>query len=91
MAQVGIRYLKAHLSRCLNQVKRGRIISITDRRETVAVLSPCSAQGALRGRMERLRAMGALTGGHRKPLGLERPVRVLRGPSLSSTILEDRW
>lgn len=90
MTQVGIRYLKAHLSRCLSQVKRGRIISITDRHETVAVLSPCSAQGALRGRMERLRARGVLAGGHRKPLGLDHRVRVLRGPSLSHTILEDR-
>jgi antitoxin (DNA-binding transcriptional repressor) of toxin-antitoxin stability system len=90
MPQVGIRYLKTHLSRCLTQVKRGQVISITDRKKIVAVLSPCSAQGDLMGRMERLRASGVLTGGHRKPLGLDHRVQVIRGPSLSHTISEDR-
>ena len=46
MEQVGVRELKNSLSRYLNRVKDGEIITITDRNNPVARLVPISAQPA---------------------------------------------
>jgi antitoxin (DNA-binding transcriptional repressor) of toxin-antitoxin stability system len=90
MTKVGIRYLKTHLSRCLNQVRRGRVLTITDRRKTVAAIVPWAAGDVLHGRLERLRARGILVGDGLRPRGLDRPLRMSKGRSLSAAILEDR-
>lgn len=46
MEQVGVRELKNSLSRYLNRVKDGEIITITDRNNPIARLMPISAQPA---------------------------------------------
>ena len=46
MEQVGVRAFKNSLSRYLNRVKDGEIITITDRNNPVARLVPISAQPA---------------------------------------------
>jgi len=46
MEQVGVRELKNSLSRYLNRVKDGEVITITDRNNPVARLVPISAQPA---------------------------------------------
>jgi prevent-host-death family protein len=86
---VGIRELKARLSRYLALVKRGARITVSDRGRAVAVISPAK-QEELDERLEAMLRDGLAKWSGGKPRGLERPVRLKKGPPISETILKDR-
>ncbi len=58
--QVGVRYLKAHLSAHLDRVKAGQTVVVTERGRPVAKLMPFGGQ-ALPPSVERLLQTGAAT------------------------------
>ena len=88
-ATVGARELKTRLGGYLQQVRQGRTLVITDRGEPVAELKPFQRAGTDDARLERLKALGAVTRLENRPLAPFRPVRG-RGASVSEAILEDR-
>ena len=88
-ATVGARELKTRLGGYLQQVRQWRTLVITDRGEPVAELKPLHGTGGEDARLERLKALGAVTWLENRPLAPFRPVRG-RGPSVSDAILEDR-
>jgi prevent-host-death family protein len=89
MDTVGIRELKASLSRHLKRVRSGARLVVTERGRSIAVISPVDApadvdwahQLVLQGRAHWI-------GG--KPSGGRRPVPVSRGRTVSAAVLEDR-
>ena len=85
METVGIKQLKADLSRYVEKAHRGERVIITDRGKEVAELIPLSSEreGALV-----LASKGKLTWSGGKPAGLG-GISV-RGKPLSKTVLEDR-
>src|SRR5262245_26391754 len=85
---VGVRELKAHLSRCLRRVRAGERLIVTDRGRAIATLAPVERVAAL----DWAHAMGAegrarWSGG--KPAGLQ-PGTPSRGRPASQMVLEDR-
>ncbi len=88
MATVGIRDLKAHLSRYLRRAQRGERIVVTDRARPIAVIGPAAAGRVLR-RVERLLETGLARWEGGKPRGTSRPARV-SGPSVADAIVEER-
>jgi prevent-host-death family protein len=88
-ATVGVRELKTRLGGYLQQVRQGRTLVITDRGEPVAELKPLHGADTEEARLERLKALGAVTRLENRPLAPLRPVRG-RGPSVSDAIIEDR-
>ena len=84
MKAIGIRELKASLSRYLADVQRGEVILVTDRGRVVAVLRAPGASTATRSPIERaiaqLAAAGALTVGEPDPsVYRPSPVRAAAG------------
>ena len=88
MGTVGVRELKAHLSRYLRRVQRGERFVVTDRAHPVAVLGPAAAAPALR-RVERLLETGLARWDGGKPHGSLRPARVT-GKSVADAVIEGR-
>jgi prevent-host-death family protein len=89
MDTVGIRELKAHLSRHLKRVRTGVSLTVTERGRSVAtinpVASPVDASWA-----RRLVAEGRASWNGGKPGGSRRPVRVAPSRTVSDAVLEDR-
>ena len=92
MDSVGIRELKAHLSRYLRRVRAGASLRVTERGRTIATISPAQAaeeptevQWA-----HRMVAEGRADWSGGKPGGPSRPVTLTSGPTLSAAVLEDR-
>ena len=67
METVGIKQLKAHLSRCVRKAHRGERVIITDRGKEVAELIPLRSE---REDALVLASKGNLTGSGGKPAGL---------------------
>jgi prevent-host-death family protein len=88
-ATVGVRELKTRLGGYLQQVRQGRTLVITDRGEPVAELKPLHAASTEDGKLERLKALGAVTRLENRPLAPFRAVRS-QGPSVSDAIVDDR-
>lgn len=85
MVVVGVRELKAKLSRYLAEVEKGGHVLVTDRGREVAVLSPVSPERRM---VEDLVRAGKARWGGGKPKGLE-GIRVKGGP-VSRTVTESR-
>jgi len=88
MATVGVRELKARLSRYLKRVGQGERVIVTDRGHPIAVICPAGAQDG----EERIAAMmrdGAVHWNGGRPRGSARPAK-LRGASVAEAIIEDR-
>src|SRR5438309_6797305 len=81
--------LKTRLGGYLQQVRQGRTLLITDRGEPVAELKPLHPASTEDARLERLKALGAVTRLENRPLAPFRAVRS-QGPSVSEAIVEDR-
>ena len=94
MNRVGIRELKAHLSEYLRKVKDGENLTITEHGEEIAVLQPLpSAKSKTRLHLEKLAAKGIVSlpkPGHKKPLGMKKPIRLRGGKLVSDIIIEER-
>ena len=88
MDTVGIRDLKAHLSRHLKRVRAGARLAVTERGKVIATIAPVESKANLGW------AHDLVTGGHArwdggKPTGGP-PVRVTRGRTASAVVVEDR-
>ena len=92
METVGIRDLKAHLSRHLKRVRAGARLVVTDRGREVATISPTetAVPSAELAWARRLVAEGRATWSGGKPRGASRSLRVSGGPTIASTVLDSR-
>ena len=89
MDTVGIRELKAHLSRHLRRVRSGVRLMVTERGRSIATISPVEAPADVDW-AHRLVAEGRAHWSGGKPAGSPRPVRVTGARTVSDAVLEDR-
>jgi prevent-host-death family protein len=89
---VGIRDLKAHLSRHLRRVRSGTRLEVTERGRTIATISPVqtSDEPAEVQWARRMVRDGRAQWSGGKPEGTARPVTPTSGPTVSDAVLEDR-
>ena len=88
MSSIGVRELKAQLSRQLKRVQRGTRLTITDRGRPIAVLSPVEHQAGVDWAW-RMVADGKASWSGGKPRGLS-PLATARGKATSEMVIEDR-
>ena len=88
MEDVGVRELRDHLSKWLDEVKAGHDITITERGKPVARLSPIADDGHL----ARLIAEGIVTPpkGTRPDLSAWNPIKLKSGATISDLVIEER-
>jgi len=87
MTTVGIRELRASLSRYLKRVRRGDIIEVTDHGELVARIIPATVPESV----ARLLADGRATWSGKRFTAPDAPVKLKRGaPTVAEAIAEDR-
>ena len=89
MDTVGIRELKAHLSRHLKRVRSGARLTVTERGRSIAIISPVEAPVDIRW-ARRFIAEGRAVWSGGKPAGSTRPPRLTGTRTLSEAVLEDR-
>jgi prevent-host-death family protein len=87
-ATIGIRELKAQLSKCLRRVQAGERLTVTDRGRAIATLTPVEAAPTLDW-AHAMVASGRARWSGGKPTGLRRRVKA-RGRLASAMVLEDR-
>jgi prevent-host-death family protein len=89
---VGIRDLKAHLSRYLRRVRAGTRLQVTERGRTIATISPAHAPDEPAevqwARKMVLDGRAQWSGG--KPEGTSRLATPTSGPTVSDAVIEDR-
>jgi prevent-host-death family protein len=89
MDTVGIRDLKAHLSRHLKRVRAGRRLLVTERGRTIASINPVNTPIAAEWAHALVEeGLAHWAGG--KPAGAPRPATTAPGRSVSEAVLEDR-
>jgi len=88
METVGIRDLKAHLSRHLKRVRAGVRLAVTERGRTIATISPVEVRADVDW-AHALVAEGRATWNGGKPTGAPKPAKLTRRTA-SSVVLEDR-
>jgi len=88
MNTVGIRELKAHLSRHLERVRSGARLVVTDRGRAIASIQPIARDDADWARA--LVAAGRARWGGGKPEGATPPVRAVASTNVSDAVIEDR-
>jgi prevent-host-death family protein len=89
METVGIRELKAHLSRHLKRVRSGARLIVTERGRSIATISPVEAPADVDW-AHRLVAEGRAHWSGGKPVGSSRPIRIAEARTVSDAVLEDR-
>ena len=89
MNTVGIRELKAHLSRHLRRVRAGARLIVTERGRSIAVITPVETAADIGWAHALVSEAGARWNGG-KPAGAIRPARVTAGRSVSAAVIEDR-
>ncbi len=89
MDSVGIRELKAHLSRHLKRVRSGVRLTVTERGRSIATISPVDAPADVTW-AHRLVAEGRAHWGGGKPTGSPQLVRVKGRGTVSDAVLKDR-
>ena len=88
METVGIRDLKAHLSRHLKRVRAGVRLAVTERGRTIATISPAEPPTDVDW-AHQLVAEGAAHWNGGKPTGSARPPKISR-KTAASVVLADR-
>jgi antitoxin (DNA-binding transcriptional repressor) of toxin-antitoxin stability system len=88
METVGIRQLRAHLSRHLKRVRSGVRLAVTERGRTIATIAPVDPPARVDW-AHQLVAEGRAQWNGEKPTGAARPARMSRRRA-ASVILEDR-
>jgi prevent-host-death family protein len=88
MDTVGIRDLKAHLSRHLKRVRSGVRLAVTERGRTIATISPVESLARVDW-AHQLVAEGHAHWNGDKPTGAARPPKLSR-QTAASMVLEDR-
>jgi len=89
MDTVGVRDLKAHLSRHLRRVRSGARLLVTDRGRVIASLDPVEAPHGFEW-ARALVAAGQAHWGGGKPEGCRRPVSTTGRRTVSAVVLEER-
>jgi prevent-host-death family protein len=89
MERVGVRELKAHLSRHLKRVRSGARLLVTERGRSIATISPVEAPADV-GWAHQLVAEGRAHWHGGKPTGATTPVKVTGKRMASSVVLGDR-
>src|SRR5688572_7189051 len=89
MDSVGIRELKAHLSRHLKRVRSGARLIVTERGRSIATISPIETPADVDW-AHQLVAQGRAHWSGGKPSGCDRPVPIAAGRTVSAAVLEDR-
>ena len=89
MESVGIRELKAHLSRHLKRVRSGTTLMVTERGRSIAIISPVEAPADVDW-AHRLVVEGRAHWSGGKPVGSVRPVQIGGARTVSHAVLEDR-
>ncbi|MEW6322062.1 MAG: type II toxin-antitoxin system prevent-host-death family antitoxin [Acidobacteriota bacterium] len=89
MDTVGIRELKARLSRHLKRVRAGGRIVVTERGRPIAAITPVEIAGDVEW-AHRLVAEGGAHWSGGKPCGCATPVPVAAGRAVSDAVLDDR-
>jgi antitoxin (DNA-binding transcriptional repressor) of toxin-antitoxin stability system len=90
LTTVGIRNLKAHLSRHLKRVQAGVQLRVTDRGRTIATISPAVAPASTAW-AHQLVAEGRARWNGGKPVGVRTPVKLRSATkTVSEAVLEDR-
>ena len=89
MDTVGIRELKAHLSRHLKRVRSGSRLLVTERGRVIASIDPVETPHGLEWACALVSAGRAQWGGG-KPEGCPRPVSTTGGQTVSAVLLEER-
>jgi len=87
--QIGVRELKDKLSATLARVRRGEAITVTDRNRPIAVIVPAGTAEEADDVVRTLVKSGRLAWSGGKPVGLEN-APLVRGPSVSDAVVEDR-
>ena len=88
---VGVRELKANLSRLLKRVQAGVTVTVTDRGRTIATIQPASPARADLSWLHQMVAEGKASWNGGKPRGLNPPLRLRgRGKTVSEMLIEDR-
>jgi len=89
MEKVGIRELKAQLSRHLKRVRAGRRLIVTERGRTIATIHPVDMRQAMNWAHDLVHAGRAHWAGG-KPRGTARPGSTDARKTVSAAVLEDR-
>lgn len=89
METVGIRDLKAHLSRHLKRVRSGTRLMVTERGRSIATINPVDTPADVAW-ADRLVTEGRAHWSGGKPAGSSRPGRPTAGRTVSDAVLEDR-
>jgi prevent-host-death family protein len=89
MNTVGIRELKANLSRHLKRVRSGTRLVITERGRAIASIQPIETHSEVDW-AHALVAAGRAQWSGGKPEGARPPVPIKRGKSVSDAVIEDR-
>ena len=89
METVGIRDLKAHLSRYLRRVQSGARLVVTERGRPVAAVGPIKTAAEV-GWAHQMVAEGRARWDGGKPAGGSPPVPVAAGRTVAAAVLEDR-
>ena len=89
MDTVGIRDLKAHLSRHLRRVRSGTRLTVTERGRSIATISPVETPLDVDW-AHRLVAEGRAHWSGGKPIGNPRPALMRNARAVANAVLEDR-
>jgi prevent-host-death family protein len=89
MNTVGIRELKANLSRHLKRVRSGTRLVVTERGRAIACIEPIEARKDV-GWAHALVAAGRVRWSGGKPEGATPRVPIRKGKSVSDVVIEDR-
>jgi prevent-host-death family protein len=89
MVRIGIKKLRDHLSEYLRKVRQGERITITDRGQPIAEISPLVDSENINEKMMSLIREGKATWGGGHPEGLRNPPDV-QGGSVSEIVLDER-
>jgi prevent-host-death family protein len=89
---IGIRQLKAELSKQLRRVESGETLAVTDRGRVIATIQPVEQpeDSPTLKIIRRLMAEGKVSWSGRKPTGSLRPARLRGTATVSDAVIEDR-
>jgi prevent-host-death family protein len=89
---IGIRQLKAELSKQLRRVEAGETLTVTDRGRVIATIQPVEQpdESPVLKIIRRMVAEGKVSWSGRKPAGSLRPARLRGTATVADAVIEDR-
>ena len=90
MTSVGIRELKANLSKTLRSVQKGARVEITERGQPIAILIPIGPASDLAWAHKLVVEQRARWNGGKPTAFLEKPIRLKPGKTLADIVIEGR-